>query len=372
MNVRSHTLPARSRIYRYLYRSRDFCSRQTLSDALDLSMPTIYQNLNALMEEGLVGYSGEYRATGGRKASGLTVIQDVKFAIGIYITRSEFQLVAVDLLLNVIASQTIECRNAREYIRSGRSVRDRLEQFLDDFRLDREKLLGVGICLPAILEEDGMILIKGPTLQLENISLTGIVQDVPYPVHIENNGTCGGNAEIFFRGAQRNLAYLFLEDGVGGMLHINGNAYNGDHNRSGEFGHMCVHPGGLRCNCGKRGCLEAYCSNYRISSRLGITLEQFFDGLSAHNPEYTLLWDDYLMHLAIGITSLHTVLDCDMVLGGYMVRYLRPYFPLLQEYLASAQLMPDDTSFLHLGVIDEYPAPRGAALHFIRQFVENI
>ena len=58
----------RSSIYRYLYETGDFCSKQSLANALSLSLPTVYQNLNELMDAGLVEYSGEQRSTGGRKA----------------------------------------------------------------------------------------------------------------------------------------------------------------------------------------------------------------------------------------------------------------------------------------------------------------
>ena len=55
----STSLSVRSRIYRILYDTETFCSKQTLAGLCGVSMPTLYQNLNPLMEEGLVRYSGE-------------------------------------------------------------------------------------------------------------------------------------------------------------------------------------------------------------------------------------------------------------------------------------------------------------------------
>ena len=79
------------------------------------------------------------------------------------------------------------------------------------------------------------------------------------------------------------MAYLSLENGVGGAVLVNGDLYAGDNRRSGEFGHMCVEPGGLPCKCGKRGCLEAYCSARRISDDINITLKDFFAGVERHD-----------------------------------------------------------------------------------------
>ena len=58
----------RSRIYRTLYDAKDFCSRQTLARDCRLSLPTVHQYLTELFQLGLVRYSGEDLATGGRRA----------------------------------------------------------------------------------------------------------------------------------------------------------------------------------------------------------------------------------------------------------------------------------------------------------------
>ncbi len=56
------------------------------------------------------------------------------------------------------------------------------------------------------------------------------------------------------------MAYVSLESGIGGSVLIGGSPYHGTNQRSCEFGHMCVVPGGLPCSCGKHGCLEQYSS----------------------------------------------------------------------------------------------------------------
>ena len=58
---------SRSSVYHYLYETRDFCTRQSLAKALDLSLPTIYQNLTELVDAGLVRYAGQSQSTGGRR-----------------------------------------------------------------------------------------------------------------------------------------------------------------------------------------------------------------------------------------------------------------------------------------------------------------
>ena len=331
----------RNSIYRHLYESKDFCSKQSLARDLGLSLPTVYQNLTELMHAGLVRNSGEQRSTGGRRAMGLQIVPDARYAAA------------------VVASPF------------GIFLAGELEKFIDETHLDRSRMLGVGIALPAVIATDNSRITLAPTLHLRDITLQFLAKEIPYPTYIENDATSGGYAEWFLYW-HRDMAYLLLETGVGGAVLVGDGQYHGVNRRSGEFGHMCVEPGGLPCKCGKRGCLEAYCSAWRISDDLGIPLSEFFAGVERHVPEYETMWHDLLRHLAIGVNNIRMVLDCDVVLGGFLTQYLPPYMPLLKEYVAAGNPFEPSADYLHLSVMRRHTVPLGVALHFIQEFIETI
>lgn len=364
-----------SEIYRYLYQAKGFCSRQSLARELNLSLPTVYQNLSRLMEAGLIRDSGEQQSTGGRKASGLSIVPDARIAVGISVTEHHLRLAAVDLLLNELAYQETDNAPIARFADMGGLLSRTLEDFLDRFSIDRERLLGVGIALPAVMSPDSRYITAAPTLRLKDTSLEGLTESVPYPTYVENDATSGGHAELFVRRSGRNMAYLSLENGVGGAILFEGAPYLGDSRRSGEFGHMCVEPGGLPCTCGAQGCLEAYCSPRRILSAFGVSLEEFFSVLERRGPrheEYEALWDNMLRHLAIGINNIHMALDCDVVVGGILSEFLGPYLPRLREYAAGINFVVPDAGYLQLSTLRRHTVPLGVALHFIVEFLENI
>ena len=363
---------SRSSIYRYLYNAKDFCSRQSLARELNLSLPTVYQNLSELMEEGLVRDSGEQQSTGGRKASGLSIVPEARIAVGVSITEAHLRFVAADLQLQELAYQKAVIPPETAFPDLGGFLAPALEQFLDDNRIERSRMLGVGIALPGIITPDGSGIFSAPTLDLKNTSLQSLTQSIPYPVYVENDGTSGGYAEWFKHSGKQNMAYLSLENGVGGAILFNGAPYIGDNRRSGEFGHMCVEPGGLLCKCGRQGCLEAYCSARRISDDLGITLKEFFDGVDHHVLEYELLWYDFLRHLATGINSIRMMLDCDVVLGGFLTEYISPYISQLKSYAAAANTFETNADYLRLSALRKHTVPLGVALHFVVQFLDQI
>lgn len=363
---------SRSNIFRYIYDAQGFCSRQNLARDLGLSLPTVYQNLSGLMADGLVRDSGEQQSTGGRKASGLSVVPDARVAVGISVTESKLRLAAADLMLNEMAYQEVDSDPIARFADMGERLSRLLEEFLDQFSIDRNKLLGVGIALPAVMSPDSRRITAAPTLCLRDTSLEGLTDSIGYPTYVENDATCGGYAEWFLHGNQRDMAYLSLENGVGGAILLGGAPYGGENRRSAEFGHMCIEPGGLRCSCGRQGCLEAYCSPLRIRETGSRTLEEFFARVEQHDRDCMLLWDHMLHHLAIGICNIRMAFDCDVVLGGFLSEHLGPYLPRLREYAAGNNPFEETADYLRLSTLRRHTVPLGVALHFIVDFIEHI
>ena len=365
-----HKLTVRS-VYQCLYESKEGYTKAELAEKLNLSLPTIYQCLNELMGKGLIRYAGELQSTGGRRPQCLQVVADARVAVGVSLMEDRIRMVITDLYLKELRYRNLPHRLQLQSDELAVFLSESLEQLLDDSGIDRKKLLGVGFAIPGVTTVDRKQLLLAPTLGLRNLNLDSLVQKIPYPVFWENDATCSGKAEMFVRGGQINMAYLSLEDGVGGAVLIGGKPYLGEQVRSGEFGHMCVEPAGLPCSCGRHGCLEAYCSAQRLQRTLGVSLEAFFTGLRKHIPEYEMLWYDLLRHLAIGVSNIHMALDCDVVLGGYLSEYLKPYLPQLQAYAAASDPFESNANYLQMSVLRRHTVPLGAALYFIQEFLSN-
>ncbi len=362
----------RSRIYHILYESERLSTRQTLAESIGISMPTLYQNLNELMKEGLVCESGEEQSTGGRKARSLDIVPDARFSVGIAVNEQSLRFVAADLRLRELAYRTIPFDVLACLDGTAPKIAAHLEDFLNRLPLDRPRLLGAGVTVPGLVSEDHQTLFFAPTLKLRDIPVRELLGDMPCPVYVDNDGSASGHAECFVRRSSWNMAYLSLENGVGGAVLVGGSPYAGDHNRSGEFGHICVEPGGLQCSCGKRGCLEPYCTPLRIEKRFGVSLDEFFQGVADHRPDYEDLLYDMLRHLGVAVSSIRMTLDCDIVLGGFLSEYLAPYLPVLRRYVSAGDPFVDSADYVQFSKLRRHITPLGAALHFIREFVENI
>ena len=60
------------------------------------------------------------------------------------------------------------------------------------------------------------------------------------------------------------FAVITIDNGVGGGIFIENNLFTGSTGAAAELGHVTHIPNGNLCRCGKKGCLEAYLSNYGI------------------------------------------------------------------------------------------------------------
>lgn len=361
----------RNRVFRYIYSSETPVTKQDVAQNLNLSLPTVGQNLKELQEAGLLETQGTFDSTGGRKPRAIGVASSVKYSVGIMLSMYHIHMVCIDLRAKVVAQKALE-RDFEDSEAYFQYIGDALERFLDENQLERERLLGVGIAVPGIPDEQQGIITLSRTLSSKDISITKLTEHISYECFVENDANAGGVAEWWNHQEHENMVYLSIQRGVGGAVLLDGVRYMGHHHHSGEFGHMCIVPGGQRCLCGRRGCLEAYCSTARISTDLGITREAFFEGLETGNAEYQKLWSDYLDHLAIGINNIRMVLDCDIILGGVLAHFMSPYLEDLRLRLRSISPFETTGDYLKLSRYLNWSTCVGVALHFIADFIENI
>ena len=363
----------RNDIYRYIFYAKEPVSKQQIANALDVSRPTVHQNLLELEEAGLVEMAEIMESRGGRPPAAYMAKGDIKVALGVSLSANHLRFLLSDLKQNVLAYKRIRLEYQTDEDVFA-IIEQEIEKFLTENQADRNRLLGVGITMPGVFDEKTGNLVLSPTVKLKDFRVEKIRKEIPYPLYFENDGISGGVAEWLSRDAEekkKDFVYLFLEYGVGGAIFLNGAPFYGVSHRSAEFGHMKVESDGKVCNCGKKGCLEAYCSALRLSRDLGITVKEFFENLE-DNPKYQEILEDVLEHLAIGINNLRLAFDCDVVLGGFLSEYLKPYLPKLKEMVVDLSIFDEDAEYIKIGQYPRRAAMMGVAWHFTNEYIENI
>jgi glucokinase len=241
-----------------------------------------------------------------------------------------------------------------------------------------DELAAVGIGTPGEIEGGAVRLAANLPGFSERVELGRLVSDQLGGVRVEvGNDVSVGVLGAFTRGAARgyrNVLGVWAGTGVGGGLILDGSLRQG-RGAAGEFGHMVVRPGGLRCGCGRRGCVEAYAGRASMERRarrlvkrgqktnlFKIMEQRGRDRLSSGVWARALDSGDgmtkKLIHeaawaLGVGIASAQNLLDLEAIVisGGLGDRLGRPFVDRIVHHMTP-----------HLFVQDNPPAVIGTDL----------
>jgi glucokinase len=121
----------------------------------------------------------------------------------------------------------------------------------------------------------------------------------------------------------RSFCAMTVSTGVGGGFVIDGELLDGATGNAGHVGHIVVEPGGRRCGCGARGCLEAEASGLAIEA---------ITGRSPTEPTYDIMRrTGRLVGRAAGMICASMDLDLVVVGGGVALGFAATFFNAAQE-----------------------------------------
>ncbi|MGI8695413.1 MAG: ROK family glucokinase [Mycobacteriales bacterium] len=148
-----------------------------------------------------------------------------------------------------------------------RQTEDVITEVVADLR-SRHEVVAVGIGAAGWIASDRATVLFSPHLAWRNEPLRDALSErVGLPVTVENDANAAAWAEYRFGAAvdEPVVVCITLGTGIGGGLVVAGTLFRGAWGVAGEWGHMCVEPGGRRCACGNRGCWEMYASGTALA-----------------------------------------------------------------------------------------------------------
>lgn len=122
-----------------------------------------------------------------------------------------------------------------------------------------------------------------------------------------------------------NFCALTVSTGVGGGIVVDGQLLDGASGNAGHLGHVIVEPGGRRCGCGARGCLEAEASGLAIEA---------ITGRPPTEPTYEVMQrTGRLVGRAVAMVGVALDLELAVVGGSVAFGFAATFFNAAQEEL---------------------------------------
>ncbi|MGB6553336.1 MAG: ROK family protein [Candidatus Binataceae bacterium] len=206
----------------------------------------------------------------------------------------------------------------------------------------------IGVAVPGPLDVYSGVVMAAPHVKAwRSFALRAALEaELGRRVVVENDANAWALGE-FWRGAargHREVVLLTLGTGIGGGLIVGGKIFHGRSGMAGELGHITVEPDGMPCDCGSRGCVEAYASSSGIRAlvarRLGagkkvpakyldaegnFSVRAMTVSARAHDPLALETFAASGRYLGIAIASLLNVFNPDLVVIGGGVAGALPY-----------------------------------------------
>ena len=357
-------------VCQYIYRVRS-TSKQNISQQLGLSRPTVNQILLELEKRNLIEKNGYFSSTGGRKPEILTFCPNCKIALGIEILKESYEITAINLYGEILKSEKYMAgfKNIPEYFQK---VCLSVLTFADTFSKIYGDILGVGIVLQGLISSDGTCVTYGKILNCTGLHVSSFQEYLPWPCKMIHDAESAANIELWENPDVSDAIFFHIRSTMSGALIVNSSFLPGKELKSGVFEHMTLIPDGRPCYCGKNGCVETYCS---LQALLNPTesLEAFIYHLRSDESLYRERWYNYLSYLARAIDNLHMVIDYDVIIGGTLGQYLTSEdIHFLHEFIIKNSAFPSQRKFIHISHTASIPNAKGAAIPFIKDFMDKI
>ena len=236
-------------------------SRAQLARDLGLSGPTLTQATKYLFDRGLICEVKQSPSTGGRPATLIGLVAGAGQVIGVKLAEDHAVGVCVDLQSEILWGFEEPFSS-----RGDDAVKELIALLKKQTKKVKGQLLGIGIGIPGVVSPLDSGTANSAMLGWDKINVGKQISDaLDTPVLLENDvNTLAVTESLYGHGRDvSNFLTITLGRGIGMGLVVNGELYAGSYG-AGEFGHVTAVKGGVKCECGKFGCLEAVASSPAI------------------------------------------------------------------------------------------------------------
>lgn len=280
-----------------------------------------------------------------------------RIAVGVDLGGSSIKFGLVNAQGEILRDITIPAEANKGPTHVIQQIAKSVHQLTDRSSYKKKEIVGIGVGSPGSVDLDGGTVKYPPNFPGWTIVRLGeaLNKEFGLRVGVDNdaNAAAVGEAKFGAGVSHRNFIMVTLGTGVGGGLFLDGKIFRGPFGGAGELGHMTIDYNGPLCNCGNRGCVEAYVGAKYLTQRaiekvksnptskiLALVksdtarIDPKIISLAAQEGDTTALdiFAEAGMYLGIGLASLVNLLDVRLaIIGGGIARAGKPLFDAVRE-----------------------------------------
>lgn len=316
----------KKRIYD-LIRRNEGVSRAELTRMIDLTPTSVGKITGSLIEDGLITECG-LAADGkiGRNAIQLTIIPEKVLAIAIEADVGNICGGVLDINRNVVSSHSVTLPDKITHEEITVLLASVINALWDSLTEEQQfHVQGIGIASPGIVDRRNGFIRQAPQINWDNYPLADMLRSrlhTSAPICVNNNVKAEAMAECIYGSADKRHSGLVvsLGSGLGAAFISAGRVQAGKHNTMGELGHILVGSNGIKCSCGRFGCLRTHIARTSIEERAGMGIRACAAAAEAGDPLCTDILEESVRYTAIWLANCVNLYDPEVIfLSGSML-----------------------------------------------------
>lgn len=355
-------------------------SRTQIAKETGLNKATITAVIAELMAQGYVKEIGRGHSYAGRRPVLLQFEAGAGLVLGVDIGVAVIQCALTDLAARTVVQKTAAMPPDTQVSDVLDVCVTIIDACLAQVHGARERLRGVGVAVPGLVDYRAGVVLNAPNLGWRNVPLGSLLADrLRLPVSVDNEANIGALAEMRYGHATLLTDFIYISAGMGigtGIV-VGGQLLRGVSGIAGEYGHTIIDLQGPRCRCGNRGCLEVYASlralldRYAKNAGRQVDFLTFRQALEKGDEAALESVQTVAGYLAIGILHmLHAQNPSAIIIGNDLGKIsdwlIQTIVPFLQAHSLTATHEPIDIRQSALG--DQAGVTGAAALAIDQHF----
>ncbi len=233
-----------------------------------------------------------------------------------------------------------------------------ISALLEKNGLRQEEIGSIGMGVPGSFNAQTGMIEYANNLSISDVPIRDMLEaKLRKKVLIDNDANLAAWGEyLLSESSAPSFIMVTLGTGIGCGIVLDGRLYRGVNFAEGEIGHMTIRYDGIDCNCGRKGCFEAYASASALVRRAAQAAQEhpdsrlnaltggdavrmngriFFQAVREKDETAMAVCGEYAQLLAEGLTNLINLLQpAELVIGGGISGAAELFLPQVQERIA--------------------------------------
>ncbi len=286
---------------------RTAMSRAELARATGLTRAATSLIVEELLNAGVVSELAPQSVGRGRSAIPVALRPDRYYALSVDLARKGCSVGLCD-----IGGNLLQCRKLPDQDNPVEAILEALGSLLET--VDRDKVLGVGICSPGPLDCGRGRILNPPRFERwHGVEIGSLLsRGLGMPAYLEHD-VCALALHQLEMGQSQNFMLVFIDIGIGAAIMSEGRLLGNSRYFTGELGHTTIRFDGRQCECGNRGCLETYASIPALLE--GTRFSSWADLADSvdKDPDARRLLDQEALYLSAGLINLVNLIPVDTI-----------------------------------------------------------